>query len=76
MTLSQFREHMDHLVGCVNFTYNGHSCGVDPFDRNNYDVWYGDDCVTVHSVEDILTVKIFDGKTLSEVWDDITECDY
>lgn len=76
MTLSEFKKHMDYLVGCVNFVYNNYSCGIDPLGRTQYDMWYGDDAITVNSVEEILNRKFFDGKSLTEIWDDVTELEY
>lgn len=76
MTLSQFKKYLDHLVGCVNFAYNGHSCGVDPMGRTKYDMWYGSNVVTVNSVEDVLNTKIFNGKSLIDIWDDLAGFDY
>ena len=76
MTLSQFKKYLDHLVGCVSFDYNGYSCGVDPIGRARYDVWYGNTVVSVTSVDEVLNIKIFDGKSLIDIWDDLTEFDY
>lgn len=76
MTLSQFKNHIDHLAGCVNFVYNGYSCGIDPMGRTEYDMWYGDNVTTVDSVEEVLNVKFFDGKSLTDIWGDVTELDY
>lgn len=76
MTLSQFKNHISHLAGCVNFIYNGYSCGVDPMGRAEYDMWCGDDVMTVNSVKEVLNVKFFAGKSLTEIWDDVTELDY
>lgn len=76
MTLTQFKHHIDHLVGCINFAYNGHSCGVDPVGRMKYDIWYGNTAVTVDSVDAVMNTKIFSGKSLLDIWDDLTEFDY
>ena len=76
MTLSQFKYRIDHLVGCVNFTYNGHPCGVDPVGRMKYDIWYGNTAVTVDSVDAVMNTKIFREKSLLDIWDDLTEFDY
>jgi len=75
-TLAQFRFHLDNLVGCIQFDYNGYSCGVDPIGRARYDVWYGNTDVTVTSVDDVLCTTIFNGKTLQDIWDDLTEFNY
>lgn len=76
MTLSQFKNHIDHLAGCVNFTYNDYPCGVDPMGRTKYDMWYGDNAVTVDSVEKVLNTKFFDGQSLTDIWGDVTDLDY
>ena len=76
MTLTQFKAYMEHLVGCVNFEYNGYSCGVDPIGRGQYDMWCGEDTATVTSVDDVLTTEIFNGKSLTDIWNDISELDY
>ncbi len=76
MTFSEFKNHLDHLIGCINFDYNGLHCGVDPIGRTRYEMWYGNEVVTVNSVESVLNMAIFNGKSLTEVWDNITELDY
>lgn len=76
MTLDLFEHHISNLISCVQFDYNGYSCGVDPIGYTRYDVWYGNTVVTVTSVEDILCTTIFNGKTLLDIWDDLTEFDY
>lgn len=76
MTILQFEDHMKNLVGCVCFSYNGYSCGVDPVGRMKYDIWYGNTAVTVDSVDAIMNTKIFNGKSLLDIWDDLTEFDY
>lgn len=76
MTLDLFEHHIANLIGCVQFDYNGYSCGVDPIGHTGYDVWYGNTVVTVTSVEDVLCTTIFNGKTLLDIWDDLTQFDY
>ena len=76
MTLDLFEHHISNLIGSVQFDYNGYSCGVDPIGHTRYDVWYGNTVVTVTSVDDVLCTTIFNGKTLLDIWDDLTEFDY
>lgn len=76
MTLSHFEEHISNLVGCVNFNYNGQTCGIDPNNFNEYDMWYGDKSTTVDSVDSVVNLKFFDGKSLNDIWDDISDIDY
>lgn len=76
MTISEFKKHMNFLVGCINFEYNGQDCGIDPLSRTEYDMWYGNDCITVKSVDKLLAARLFDGKTVIDIWDDITDLHY
>ena len=76
MTLDSFVHHISNLIVSVNFDYNGYSCGVDPLGCSKYNMWYGDNDVTVDSVENVLNAKIFDGKSLIDIWNDLTEFDY
>ncbi len=41
MTLDLFEHHISNLIGCVQFDYNGYSCGVYPIGHTRYDVWLG-----------------------------------
>lgn len=76
MSLSELKDHLANLVGHVSFDYNGNSCGVDPLALDSFDMWCGSKEVTVNSVYEVLTTKFFDGKSLKDIWNDITELDY
>lgn len=76
MTISEFKKHMSFLVGCVNFEYNGRDCGIDPLNHTEYDIWYGDDCITVKSIDELLEAKFFDGKTIVDIWDSVADLHY
>lgn len=76
MTLKEAKEYISKLIGHILFDYNEKSCGIDPISRNEIDMWYGDECVTLNSIDSVIRHKLFDGKALSDIWDDITEIDY
>lgn len=76
MTILELKNHLSKLIGYVTFEYNGYSCGVDALGLNSFDMWYGDNEMTVESVEDVLDTKFFDGRSLTEIWNDVTELDY
>lgn len=76
MTINQFIKHMENLVGCVCFEYNDCSCGVDPLSHNKFEMWYGRECFTASSVDEVMTTKLYDGKSLTAIWDDVTDFDY
>ena len=65
----------DRLYECVThllFDYKGKAGGVDPLARDKeYDMWYGDDSITVDSLDKAMKTKFFDGKSLEEISDEI-----
>lgn len=76
MTILELEKHLANLVGHVMFVYNGYSCGVDPLALDSFDVWCGDNEMTVGSIEEVLNDKLFNGKSLKDIWDDVTELDF
>lgn len=53
------------------FTFQGKDCGVDPISINQYNMWYGNNHLTVSSVGEVFDAKFWDGKTLGEIFDSI-----
>lgn len=76
MTEFNMKEYLGNLTSHVMFEYNGYSCGVDPLARDNFDMWYGDESMTAHSIDEVMTTKFFDGKSLENILDDITDLEY
>lgn len=76
MTLLDVKKYLADLIGHVIFDYNGYSCGVDPIALDSFDMWYGDNEITVNSVEEVMNKNFFDGKSLKDIWDDVTELDF
>ena len=76
MTIAKLKDYIAKLTSHVMFDYNGFSCGVDPLSRSKFVMWYGDNDFTAKSVDEVLTTKFFDGKSLIDIWDDITNLDY
>lgn len=62
------RTHWSHIL----FEYNGKECGVDPFSTTKYDVWCGDELRQVESVDEVMALTIFDGKSLNDIAEVIT----
>lgn len=76
MTMKQFIKHLENLIGSVTFDYHGNSCGVDPINKNHYDVWCGDEIEIAKSIDDVLTIDIFEGKPLIDIFDECVDFDY
>ena len=76
MTLTELKKYLKALNGAVTFDYNGYSCGIDPLSANEFDMWYGDKSITLDSLDDVFNHNFFDGNSLFEIWDDISEIDF
>ena len=57
---------------CATFDYNGEHCGVDPYSSCNYLMWYGQEKdYNAKSVEEVINYKLFDGKSIKEIADEV-----
>ena len=76
MTAKEMRDRVDSLATHILFDYNGRNCGVDPFSRNNIDMWYGQEFMNAKSIDEVMTTPFFDGNALQDIMDDIAniEC--
>ena len=73
MKINELKDRIAEIVTQTTFTYNGKSCGVDPMSSTEFDMWYGDDFVTVGSIEEVMNTKLFDNKSLTDIFDDIDD---
>ena len=76
MTILELKNYLTNLIGHVTFEYNGYSCGIDPLSLNKFDMWYGKNEITVHSIDEIIGNKFFDGKSLNDIWTNVVNLDY
>lgn len=72
MKPDDLKKRIDSLISHILFDYNKKQCGIDPISRNNIDMWYGDNEYCASSVEDAMTYPLFDGKSLNQICDKIT----
>ena len=73
MKINEIIDRIAEIVTQITFIYNGKSCGVDPMSSTEFDMWYGDDFVTVGSIEEVMNTKLFDNKSLTDIFDDIDD---
>ena len=73
MKINELKDRIAEIVTQITFTYNGKSCGVDLMSSTEFDMWYGDDFVTVGSIEEVMNTKLFDNKSLTDIFDDIDD---
>ncbi|MBS9782639.1 MAG: hypothetical protein KGV43_02415 [Arcobacter sp.] len=69
----EYKETMDYLwdVGVdITFTYKGISCAICP-SQKHYTLVYNGDGINVYTLEEVQKTKIFDGKCLDEIYQDV-----
>lgn len=76
MTITEAKDYLANLIGHITFCYNGYNCGIDPLAVDEFNMWYGDNEIIVNSVGKVISINFFDGKSLNEIWSDITELDF
>ena len=69
----ELKDRIAEIVTQITFTYNGKNCGVDPMSSTEFDMWCGDEFVTVGSIEEVMSTKLFDDKSLADIVDDIDD---
>ncbi len=75
MTATELRKQVESLISHVLFAYNGKPCGIDPISHQQIDVWYGDAVFTAKSVDEAMNSPFFDGKSLSQICENMTNID-
>lgn len=75
MSLLELKKRINSLVSFVGFDYNNTSCGIDPISENHFEMWYGDNFVIAESIEEVFDIKIFEGKSLTEIFNNISNID-
>lgn len=75
MNLSEFKERINSLVSFAGFEYNGKNCGIDPINREHFEMWYGGKSAVFENIDDVFENKFFDDKSLAEIFEKITDID-
>lgn len=76
MKLTDLKSRISSLIGFVGFDYDGTSCGIDPINANHFEMWCGDNAITAKSIDEVMNIKLFKGKSLTEIFNQITNIDY
>ena len=71
MTAKDLRDRINSICTHVLFDYNGKECDVDPFNEKHFDMWYGDDFMEAHGIEEVMQTPFFDGKALEDIVDQL-----
>jgi len=76
MNIKSFRAQVESLSTHVLFEYNGQNCGVDPFNCKHFDIWCGENFAEAKSIDEVFELPIFDGKSLTDIYEKITNIEY
>ena len=69
MSLNEIKDYISSLCSHLTFDFHGKSC--DPISSDHFDMWYGDNAITVTSIEDVMKQPFFDGQSLQDIVDKI-----
>ena len=67
----QLREWIDSLTQDIDFVYDGVPGSICPFSRDYISLCYGENEMTVASVEEAMSTPFIRGKSLNEVCDEL-----
>lgn len=76
MSLQKLRDRIDEICTHVLFDYNGKTCGVDPISQQHFDMWYGDAYAAASSIDEVFSLPLFDGKSLTQIYDSIQNLEW
>ncbi len=71
MKPNKLADMIDSLAGDIDFEYKGKQGAVCPFSRTDIVLSYGEEAHSHTSVEDVMNDKMFDGKCLKEISEQI-----
>ena len=76
MTADKIKSRISETASHFTFDFNNKACGVDPFTATKFNMWCGDNNITVNSIDDVMNHPFFDGKCLTDICNDITIIDF
>ncbi len=76
MEPEELKGRIQSLATHILFDYKGVAGGVDPFNAGDFDLWYGDVYLKAHSIEEVMTAPVFDGKSLNDIATELKNIEY
>lgn len=75
-TSEQIKQRLSEMCSHLTFRYLGKDCGVDPINRNCFEMWCGDQNHTATSISEVIDIPFFSEKSISEICDQIEIIDW
>ncbi len=76
MKADVLKDRINSLIGFIGFDYKNQPCGIDPINHSHYEMWYGKKNFVAKSIDEVMSVQLFDGKSLNQICDNIKNIDY
>lgn len=76
MKLTDYTNRLHEMCNVISFNYKGKCGGIDPISRTQFDVYYDQTLVKSKSVDEAISTSIFDGKSFSEIYEEIEIIDF
>lgn len=76
MNKKEFFDYIESLSNHIFFLYNGIECGIEPISKYRFEISFNGKLFIANSIDEVKNGKYFDGKSLSEIFDDITDIEY
>jgi hypothetical protein len=74
--MQDVRDRINSLCSHFIFVYKNKNCGIDPLSAKHFNVWCGDKTTILDSIDSVMTLDFFDGKSLTDIVRDIEIIDW
>ena len=75
MNAIKLKNSIAQCISDLTFTYSGKKCGIEVEVSDSkpvYTMWFGGVWVELTSADDVMETPLFDGKSLSDICEEIT----
>lgn len=70
-TVEEIRDRIAEICCLFGFDYKGKRYCVEPYSSTEFELWFDDETMTVDSIDKVMSTPFVDGKSISEVVDEI-----
>lgn len=76
MKADAIKNRIAEICTLFGFEYHGKDGNVDPYSQTEFLLFFDGAEKTVHSIDEVMSTPFFDGKSLAEIADEITNIDW
>lgn len=67
------RDYIDSGASMLTFQYRGKEGQIDPYGPTEFLLWFEGEERTVHSLDEVMNTPFWDGKSLAEIAEEVTD---